>query len=69
MATQGSFFPTGHAISEPYHPKPSRPRPKRTQRERRGSIHVVCLECSRTFYTNSTLPVCPGCGGSDVDLA
>lgn len=32
-------------------------------------MEVECLECGRKFKTRSTLPECPTCGGSDVDLA
>ena len=33
------------------------------------AMKVECLECGRKFKTRSTLPQCPKCGGSDVDLA
>jgi len=32
-------------------------------------MYVVCLECSRKFWTGSHLSECPGCGGSDIELA
>ena len=35
----------------------------------RSKAGVVCLECSHRFYTSSMIPECPGCGGSDVELA
>lgn len=35
----------------------------------RGSRRkVICLECSTSFFSNATVPECPGCGGSDIDL-
>lgn len=36
---------------------------------RHHRMKVVCLECSHHFSTSSALPSCPGCGGSDIDLA
>lgn len=38
-----------------------------TPEPKRGSMKVICLECSRQFSTRSFLPTCPGCGGSDVE--
>jgi len=35
----------------------------------RHTMRVICLECSRTFKTNSFLPTCPGCGSSDIEPA
>lgn len=32
-------------------------------------MKVQCLECSRVFWTDSFLPTCPGCGGSDCEPA
>jgi len=32
------------------------------------SMHLVCLECGKQFTSKSTLPECPQCGGSDIDL-
>ena len=32
------------------------------------AMAVVCRECGKTFTTKSTLPECPRCGGSDIDL-
>ena len=29
---------------------------------------VECLECGRKFQTSRILPVCPKCGGSDVEI-
>jgi Zn finger protein HypA/HybF involved in hydrogenase expression len=34
----------------------------------RHSTKVICLECSREFRTQSMVPSCPGCGGSDVEV-
>jgi Zn finger protein HypA/HybF involved in hydrogenase expression len=31
-------------------------------------MRVECQECGRKFKTRSTLPSCPKCGGSDIDL-
>ena len=36
---------------------------------KRGRIKVVCLECNRKFSSSSFIPSCPGCGGSDIELA
>jgi len=36
---------------------------------KRGAMKVTCLECSRNFLTRSYIPTCPGCGGSDIELA
>lgn len=36
---------------------------------RRHKMRVVCLECDRAFSTTSSIPECPNCGGSDIDLA
>ena len=36
---------------------------------KRNSIKVFCLECSRRFTTKSFIPTCPGCGSSDIELA
>lgn len=36
--------------------------------KRRG-INAVCLECSRKFVARNSIPECPKCGGSDIDLA
>lgn len=33
------------------------------------SMSVECLECGKKFKTRSSLPSCPNCGGSDIDLA
>jgi Zn finger protein HypA/HybF involved in hydrogenase expression len=30
-------------------------------------IPVVCLECGKRFTTASLTPVCPKCGGADVE--
>jgi Zn finger protein HypA/HybF involved in hydrogenase expression len=40
-----------------------------TPMPRHHRTRVVCLECSQKFATSNAIPVCPGCGGSDVDLA
>jgi hypothetical protein len=37
-------------------------------RSRRHAFKVICLECSQRFTTTSSIPTCPGCGGSDVEL-
>jgi hypothetical protein len=34
-----------------------------------GRMKVTCLECGRKWRTTSFIPTCPGCGGSDVELA
>lgn len=34
-----------------------------------NSIIVECLECGKKFKTSSLLPVCPMCGGSDIEPA
>ena len=44
------------------------PQPK-LRKSDQGRIRVLCLECSRTFWTGSHLPECPNCGGSDLELA
>lgn len=31
-------------------------------------IKVECLECGKTWWTSNTLPECPRCHGTDVDL-
>jgi len=31
-------------------------------------IEVECMECCRKFNSSSILPVCPKCGGSDIDI-
>jgi len=38
-------------------------------RLRSRRMKVTCLECSHTFSTSSSVPSCPGCGGSDIELA
>ena len=35
----------------------------------REKIAVQCQECDKKFQTISTLPTCPKCKGSDIDLA
>lgn len=32
-------------------------------------IRVECNECGRKFWTTSSLPTCPKCGGADIELA
>jgi Zn finger protein HypA/HybF involved in hydrogenase expression len=32
-------------------------------------LKVICLECEKKFTSASYIPTCPGCGGSDVELA
>lgn len=44
-------------------------KPSRVQRRATSSIKVQCLECSRVFFTRTSIPSCPGCNGSDIDLA
>jgi len=56
-----SIEKAGQDVDQTYHcPLPE---------SKRHSTRVVCLECSRTFATRSFIPSCPGCGGSDVELA
>lgn len=44
--------------------------PTRIPGPRGGSaLKLQCLECSRKFTSRNSLPECPGCGGSDIDLA
>lgn len=35
---------------------------------KKAKFPVVCLECGKKFTTASTLPSCPKCGGSDIDV-
>ena len=38
-------------------------------RPRGGSgMKLVCLECSHKFSSRNSLPECPQCGGSDIEL-
>lgn len=31
-------------------------------------MQVQCMECGKKFHTDSMLPDCPKCGGTDIDI-
>ena len=41
---------------------------KLIERKSNKKIAVQCMECCRKFHSSSMLPVCPKCGGSDIDI-
>lgn len=36
---------------------------------RRHTMKVVCVECNKKFSTTKSIPECPRCHGTDVELA
>lgn len=50
---------------------PSIAQPPRTPKPPAATVTMLCLECSHKFRVKATTPIapiCPRCGGADVDV-
>lgn len=43
-------------------------RAKKLIEKKSKRMMVECMECCHKFQSSSILPVCPKCGGSDIDI-